>query len=94
VTHEHLIPDKPADRVIVFDVAGDFNAMRAAEHWCAEHGISVGRQQRGSPRGLLRGSWDIQKWRNLNAQERRDLDGTMTGDMKSGPVTIRMKAGR
>ena len=76
---------------IVFDVPGDFEACRAAEARCAVRGIAVGRPQRGSPRGLLRGDFDIQKWRNLDDAERGQLDGTMTGDMRNGPVTVEFK---
>lgn len=71
-----------------FDDAGDFNACNAAERWCEARGIAVGWMQGPDPRGLLMGDYTISKWRNLNARERRGLDGTMTGDMRSGPVTV------
>lgn len=73
---------------IVFDQPGDFEACRAAEKWCVERGISVGDMQGPAPRGLLVGDFWIAKWRNLNAAEKRALDGRMTGDMRRGPVTI------
>jgi len=41
-----------------------------------------------SPRGLLRGSFDISKWRNMSKREISQLDGRMTGDMKNGPVFV------
>ncbi|WP_216668966.1 hypothetical protein [Paraburkholderia xenovorans] len=41
--------------------------------------------------GRLVGYYRIAKWRNLNAAERRELDGTMTGDMRHGPATINLK---
>ena len=66
----------------------DFAASRAAEAWCAEHGYSVGRMQHSDPRGILKGDYDIAKWRNLNARERKALDGHMVGDMRHGPVTV------
>lgn len=94
MSHDSRATEQPAMRVVVFNLAGEFKAMHAAERWCAENGFSIGRGQRGSPRGLLRGAWDIAKWRNLSRQERGDLDGTVTGDARSGPVTIRIKAGR
>jgi len=74
-----------------FNEAGDFNAVNAAEKWCAENGISVGRMQRGDPRGLMYGDFDIQKWRNLDAKDRAALHGQMTGDMRNGPVVVRIK---
>lgn len=71
-----------------FTQAGDFEASRAAEAWCAERGISVGHAERGSPRGLLYGEFDIAKWRNLSTRERCELHGQITGDMRNGPVTV------
>lgn len=71
-----------------FTDAGDFKAMDAAEAWCKARGIAVGWMQRPDPRGLLLGDFVISKWRNLNARERSELDGTMTGDMRHGPVTV------
>ncbi|WP_114973364.1 hypothetical protein [Rhodoferax ferrireducens] len=76
---------------VVFSQAGDFQAMQAAETWCKHHGISCGSGQGREPRGLLRGDFLIAKWRNLNKHERIALDGTMTGDMRNGPVTINIK---
>ena len=78
-------------KTIVFDQTGDFAATYAAEEWCKENGYSVGTMQRGDPRGILKGDFDIQKWRNLNAKDRAELDGTLTGDGRNGPVTIRIK---
>ena len=73
---------------LVFDSAGTFEACSAAEAWCAANGYSVGRAQAHSPRGILRGDFDIQKWRNLRRRERDALDGVMTGDMRNGPVFV------
>lgn len=77
---------------IVFEQAGDFLAMYAAEDWCRLNGVSYGSAERGSPRGLLRGDFNISKWRNLSLQDRADLHGRMTGDMRNGPVMIEMQA--
>lgn len=73
---------------IVFDRPGDFEACNAAEKWCRDRGISVGEMQGPVPRGLLVGDFWIAKWGNLNAAEKRALNGRMTGDMRHGPVTI------
>jgi hypothetical protein len=72
----------------VFNEAGDFEATRAAEKWCDENGLSVGRMQAGAPRGLLYGDFDISKWSNMNAQEIAELHGKMTGDWSNGPVVV------
>jgi hypothetical protein len=75
---------------IVFMEAGEFEACRAAEKWCRDRGYSVGRMQGPAPRGLLAGNYDIQKWRNLRADERAALHGVMVGAMRTGPVTVRI----
>jgi hypothetical protein len=79
-----------ADLVKTFDQPGDFEAMHAAETFLETAGFSVGRMQRGDPRGILFGDFDIAKWRNLNARERAGLHGHLIGDMRAGPVTIRI----
>jgi hypothetical protein len=76
------------DEVIVFESERDFGAMREAERFLEEQGFSYGLNERGSPRGIQFGLCDIAKWRDLTAEERAELDGRMTGDMRSGPVTV------
>ncbi|WP_206078656.1 hypothetical protein [Allomesorhizobium camelthorni] len=44
--------------------------------------------QRGAPRGILFGLYDIAKWKNLSSADRRALHGVMTGDMRNGPVSV------
>lgn len=74
---------------IQFNQAGTFQAMHAAEAWCRENGLSVGQSCATGPTGLLFGQYDwIAKWRNLTARERKALHGTMSGDMRDGPVVI------
>lgn len=68
----------------------DFSAVYAAEKWCADHGISVGRMQAHNPRGLLVGNFDIQKWRNLSKRQIAGLDGQMKGG-RFGPAIIYLK---
>jgi len=76
----------------VFEQQGDFAALNAAQDWCKENGISYGSNQRGAPVGLMRGDFLISKWRNLSKAEIDQLDGTMIGNMRNGPVVITMKA--
>ncbi len=76
---------------MVFESSGaDFSACRAAEQWCEQNGISVGGMQGGAPRGLLRGEFDISKWRNLSTRDRAALHGQMMGSMRDGPVVVEM----
>ena len=65
---------------------GDFVAARRAEQLLGRHGFSVGTSQRGSPRGVMFGNYDIQKWRNLNEVDRAALHGVLDGDRSSDAV--------
>lgn len=85
------VSSTPGIIVVTFSDDGVFVANDAAEKWCAARGIAVGEMQRGAPRGLLYGNYRISKWRNLNRDERRELDGTMSGDGRLGPITIRIR---
>lgn len=76
-----------------FAQAGEFQAYHAACRWLEARGISHGRMQGPAPIGLLAGECDIAKWRNLSPSERECLDGLMTGDFRSGPVLVRLRAG-
>ncbi len=70
-----------------FTEAGDWAALDAATAFLVEHGFSVGRMQARSPRGILFGDFDIQKWRNLSRTEREELHGEMIGG-RGGPVSV------
>lgn len=76
--------------VVTFRDQGDFAACNRAEAMLAACGFSVGREQRGAPRGILHGSFDIQKWRNLNQGERDALHGRLLGAMREGPVAVEL----
>ena len=76
---------------ITFINSGDFAAARAAEDWLRENGYSWGAMQRNDPRAIYNGDYVIGKWRNLSPYERANADGTMTGDMRKGPVTVTLK---
>jgi hypothetical protein len=71
-----------------FSDKGDFAALDKAQRWCRERGISYGSMQRDEPIGLMVGDFDIAKWRNLSAKDRRELHGTITGDKRNGPVFV------
>lgn len=77
---------------IEFTQQGTFQAMYAAQAWCAENGLSVGQSCATGPTGLLFGNYEwIAKWKNLTHQEQLDLHGTMSGDLREGPVIIVLK---
>lgn len=79
-----LLP--PSIASIEFTGCKAFEAERAAGRALAEAGFSVGRMEHRNPRGILFGSYDIQKWHNLNQQHRAGLHGALVGDMRDGPV--------
>ncbi len=66
-----------------------FEHMQDAERFCSQRGWSLGRLQRGSPRGIICSpDFDIQKWRNLRQADRKGLDGLMLTAGYGGPWTI------
>lgn len=69
---------------IRFDPVAD-GGVTEAIRWLGARGFSVGRMQRDDPRGILRGDYDIQKWRNLDGEHRRRLDGVLFAT--GGPMT-------
>jgi len=76
--------------VLKFDQQGDFAALYAAQAWCREHGVSYGSTDRTRTIGLLVGEYCIAKWHNLTRKERREVDGTITGDARNGPLHLRI----
>ena len=62
----------------------------AAEQYLAERGFSVGRRQGGAERGILLGSFDIQKWRNLTRSDRAELHGVLqrSGHDRDTPAVV------
>lgn len=82
--------------VVNFPPTGEeFGAYYQACTWLREQGYSCGSMQRDSPIGIMRGlDWQIAKWRNLNARERGELDGTIEpvyGNFRDGGARIRLK---
>ena len=82
-----LLPDGR----LYFSGGSDFQAYALATKWCRDNGISYGSTQCGVPVGLMRGDCDISKWRNLSQEERAQLDGTISGDFRNGPLILQMK---
>ena len=87
-----MIPNHLIGMTVSFDQLGNFNAYDAACAFLRANGFSVGRMEGPAPIGLLFGDFDIQKWRNLRPAERVALHGTLTGDKRNGPVTVKIKS--
>jgi hypothetical protein len=88
---DRFIAGKGNPMKLVFDQKGTWKAKDAAEQWCRDNGVSFGSSCDIGPTGLLRGNYRIAKWRNLTLKERSQLDGTMDGDLREGPVTITLR---
>jgi hypothetical protein len=74
---------------IEFQGGGTFEAMYAAQAYLTENGYEYGSTCRHEPVAVMKGDYDLpQKWKNFTAKEKKSVHGTMTGDMREGPVTI------
>ncbi len=73
---------------LVFEGTDTFEALRKAQAWCVENGISYGSSCRNLPIGLMFGDYDIAKWRNLSPKDIRELHGVMKGPLRTGPITV------
>lgn len=74
----------------IFDIEGDFQSLYAAQAWLTKQGFSYGSLCAPDPVGILKGDWDIAKWKNLTAKERKQLHGQINrvGNSFRGPVEV------
>ncbi len=80
----------PVSKTMVFENDGTpFSALRKAEAWLKEKGYSVGTMQFPNPIGIKKGDYTISKWWNMMKAEHEQLDGIITGEFRSGNVTIK-----
>lgn len=78
IDHDGFTPQTFAfEKLFVCKEGVDFGASEEAREWLEEFGYSVGYMQGPSPRGILKGFYAVQKWRNLSNGERNALDGIM-----------------
>lgn len=74
---------------ITFKEKGTFSSLSKAEGWANNNGYSVGSSARTSPKGLMKGDYDIAKWYNLSEEDIAGLDGVMiSNDFREGEVNI------
>ena len=70
----------------------DFSGWSAAIDWCQKNGYSYGAMQAGSPCGIAKGNYTIEKWRNLSDKDILRLDGIIeSDDERSADVVINLK---
>lgn len=83
--------EKPFVFTKTFDQEGTFQALYAAQNWLRENGYSYGSTCREEPIGVMKGEWDIAKWRNLSRQDIAGLDGALFGSARNGPIKLKLK---
>ncbi|MGK0158800.1 hypothetical protein [Pseudomonas mosselii] len=83
--------EKPFVFTKTFDQEGTFQALYAAQNWLRENGYSYGSTCRDEPIGVMKGEWDIAKWRNLSRQDVAGLDGVLLGSPRNGPMELKLK---
>lgn len=70
----------------------DFAAYNDAEKWLSDLGYSVGSMERGSPTAAFVGDCGVSKWRNLDKQERGQIDAMIhdmgRGRLRGGSVEV------
>ncbi len=75
---------------IRFAKKGDFAAFAAAAEALSAAGFSIGSTQRDAPVGIMHGKCFISKWRNLTGDQISRLHGSVVGDLRNGPVYVRL----
>lgn len=60
-----------------FNQTGTFQALWAAERWLKAKGYSLGQGCAGQPAGILKGDFNISKWRNLSKEQIAQLAGRL-----------------
>lgn len=78
---------------ITFAESGDFAASGAASAWLDARGFTMGSMQSDYPRAIWHGDCYVSKWRGLSESEKRSMHAVATGDMRHGPVTIKLCPG-
>lgn len=76
-----------------FHGKADFRATNDAEAYLTRRGFSFGPMERGSPRGVMFGDFQIAKWHNLSPAERDACHGLIEGNGRNGPVVVRIWTG-
>lgn len=74
-----------------FDCPDTFNSLYAAQNWLAERGYSYGPGSVMCPMPVLKGDYQIAKWKNFTKQEIAQLDGKIDGNFRDEPVTVTLK---
>lgn len=74
-----------------FDEKGTFAAYNAAKKWLKENGYSYSPSCANAPIAIMKGNYNIAKWKNLTDDEIKQLDGKVVGEMREGPVIVHIE---
>lgn len=83
---------KPIE-VKTFNDKGTFEAMYAAQRWLTENGYDYGSSSAGNiPTAVMKGDYYSyglpHKVKNFTPAQKAMMHGTITGEMREGPVTV------
>ncbi len=86
--------NKPVVEQRSFTQVGTWEAYNAAKEWVKSRGFTYGSTCAMLPLALVKGDYDATplpwKWKNFRNGDERFIDGTMTGDFREGPITVRL----
>lgn len=86
--------NKPVVEQATFDNQGTWEAYYAAQAWAKAKGFTAGSTCAMLPLALVKGDYDATplpwKWKNFRKGDEQYVDGTITGDFREGPVTVRL----
>lgn len=73
----------------------EWAAYHRAEKFLTDAGFSIGSMQRGFPTVAMFGDWDVSKWGNMTARERKDshvyIEGAR-GTFRGGPIRVSVRS--
>jgi len=79
---------KVAER-IEFSDKGTWRALRSAESYVSKLGYEYGSLCYPMPLAFMMDRYNLpEKWKNMTAKERNNVDGVIIGDYREGPVSV------
>jgi len=86
--------NKPVVEQATFNNEGTFEAYWAALAWARAKGFEESSMSHPLPTALVKGSFEEsdlpEKWKNFKPRHAEMVDGTITGDLREGPVTVKL----
>ena len=77
-----------------FKENGTFQSMYAAQKWLRDKGYDYGSTSAMHPTAVMKGDYSSYplpwKMKNFTAKEKASVHGIITGDMREGPVFVKL----